>query len=203
MSGTKCIIYRKKETNGLLIYKKRWKDNGVPFGWSIEQYQAWARGTLTVTEATKLFIQVNGMSEFYIDGKRYSGDAYDYRKITHLVYLERGVHIIDVRMVHDIRVFGGGKTPQCKFHIHIDAKTDTLVYPEDCAVIIPSNMGEIVLPDYLNDIGFAGSFGSVSIQNAGDDPIVVKSITLCIVDEHTLSSRTKSGLFIEVTHLRS
>jgi hypothetical protein len=156
-----------------------------------------------VTEATKLFIQVNGMSEFYIDGKRYSGDAYDYRKTTHLVYLERGMHIIDVRMVHDIRVFGGGKTPQCKFHIHIDAKTDTLVYPEDCAVIIPSNMGEIVLPDYLNDIGFAGGFGSVSIQNAGDDPMVVKSITLCIVDEHTLSSRTKSGLFIEVTHLRS
>ncbi|CEP11011.1 hypothetical protein [Parasitella parasitica] len=148
----------------------RWKENGVPFGWSIEQYQAWARGVLVVYEPTQLFVQISGASEFY------------------------GKHTIDVRMVHDVRMFGGGQAPpQCQFHVRLDTKDEALLYPEDCVVITPSNHPtttssrptttasesnekstscKLLVPEYLNDIGFASSYGSVSIQNAGDDPMI-------------------------------
>ncbi|KAG2207488.1 hypothetical protein INT47_004236 [Mucor saturninus] len=185
----------------------RWKDNGVPFGWSIEQYQAWARGILVVHQPTKVFMQVSGVSEYYINGeKRYHGDCYNYNTTTHIVHFEKGKYVIDVRMVHDIRIFGGGMTPpQCQFQVLIEPtkKEDLMVYPEDYAVITPSQtkknadpMCEILMPDYLKDIGFAGSFGSVSIQNIGDDSIVVKSITLCVVDSRSLEGN-KKGLFVE------
>ncbi|KAI8094838.1 Alpha/Beta hydrolase protein [Gilbertella persicaria] len=149
-----------------------------------------------------LCMQINGVTEFYVNGKRYSGDCYGYNTTSHIIYFEKGKHHIDVRIVHDVRVFGGGKTPPaCQFKVYLDPRNETLVYPDDCAVILPSlatpsrqSACELLMPDYLVDIGFAGSYGSVSLQNAGDDQIKLESITLCIVDEQTL---TKHGLFIE------
>lgn len=193
----------------------RWKENAVPFGWSIEQFQAWARGILIVNKPTKVFMQISGVSEFYINGdKRYHGDCYNYNTTSHLVHFEKGKHTIDVRLVHDVRVFGGGRTPpRCQFHVWIEEKEDDLlVYPEDCAVITSSmatksrnkeTSCELLMPDYLKDIGFAGSVGSVSIQNSGDEPMLVRSITLCIVDDRSLEGKNKKngneggGLFVE------
>lgn len=190
----------------------RWKENAVPFGWSIEQYQAWARGILIVNKPTKVFMQISGVSEYYINGEeRYNGDCYSYNTTSHLVHFEKGKYTIDVRMVHDVRVFGGGKLlPQCQFQVYLEPtkkEDDILVYPEDCAVItssMPSTSRskeascELLLPDYLKDVGFAGSYGSVSIQNVGDDPMMIQSITLCIVDDRSLEGKNKkSGLFVE------
>ncbi|CAO3653058.1 unnamed protein product [Mucor hiemalis] len=190
----------------------RWKDNAIPFGWSIEQYQAWGRGILIVNQPAKVFMQISGVSEFYINGEKpYSGDCYGYNTTTHIVYLEKGKYVIDVRLVHDIRVFGGGKSPpQCQFHVHIEQtqNDDLLVYPEDSAVITPSmpkatydTKCELLMPDYLKDIGFAGSCGSVSVQNIGDDSMEVTSITLCIVDDRSLQGKKiqggGGGLFVE------
>ena len=137
----------------------------------------------------QLFIQVEGAAEFYINNKRYHGDYYGYNTTKHIIYLGKGKHQLDVRMVHDVRVFGGGKSPpQCQFKVLLDAKDETLVYPEDCAIVMPSftskTVCELLMPDYLKDVGFAGSYGSVCIQNAGYDNMTVQSITLCIVDEH-------------------
>ncbi|KAK4520458.1 uncharacterized protein ATC70_007970 [Mucor velutinosus] len=183
----------------------RWSENGVPFGWSIEQYQAWARGILITHEPVQLFMQISGVSEFHIHGTRYHSDCYGYNTTTHLIQFDKGTHTIDVRMVHDVRMFGGGTSPpQCQFHVKLEPKDEALLYPEDCAVIAPSATAdqqtascELLMPDYLKDIGFASSYGSVSIQNAGDDPMLVKSVTLCIVDDHSLESRNKNGLFME------
>ncbi len=148
-------------------------------------------------------MQVSGVSEFYINGKPYHGDCYSYNTTTHIIHFEKGKYTIDTRMVHDVRVFGGGKIPpQCQFQVSIEQtkKDDMLVYPEDCAVITSSmpDHCELLMPDYLKDIGFAGSCGSVSIQNVGDDPIQVKSITLCIVDDYSLQGKKNGGgLFVE------
>jgi hypothetical protein len=173
----------------------------VPFGWSIEQYQAWARGILIINEPIQLTLQIKGASEFYVDGTRYHGDAYSYGTTAHICRFEKGKHTIDVRMVHDVRVFGGGKTPpQCQFTVVLyHDSEETLVYPENLVVTRPrhNNKCELLMPDYLNDIGFAGSYGSASIQNAGDELLKIESVTLCIVDEHTLESRVKNGLFKE------
>lgn len=161
-------------------------------------------------------MQINGVSEFYINGEKpYNGDCYGYNTTTHIIHFEKGKYTIDARMVHDIRVFGGGvNPPQCQFHVHLEQtkKDDMLVYPEDCAIITSSAVTEkreqtpsceLIMPDYLKDIGFAGSCGSVSIQNVGDDTIEVESITLCIVDNRSLQQGNKKtpggggGLFVE------
>ncbi|GAN06545.1 transmembrane protein [Mucor ambiguus] len=201
------MISSNNHTLGPIDFNVRWSENRVPFGWSIEQYQAWARGILITHEPMQLFVQVSGVSEFYIHGTRYHGDSYGYNTTTHLIQFDKGTHAIDVRMVHDVRIFGGGtSTPQCQFHVKLEPKDEALLYPEDCAVITPSapsNSGqqttpcELLMPDYLSDIGFASSYGSVSIQNAGDDPMKVQSVTLCIVDDHSMESRNKNGLFME------
>ncbi|KAI8642213.1 hypothetical protein BD408DRAFT_416979 [Parasitella parasitica] len=215
------MVSSNNQTIGPISFRNaRWEDNGVPFGWSIEQYQAWARGILTIHEPIQLFVQISGASEFYVHGNRYHGDCYSYNTTTHLIQFDKGKHTIDVRMVHDVRMFGGGHTPpQCQFHVRLETKDESLLYPEDCAMITPSNhpavvIGsmptitpsdsngnspscELLMPDYLDDIGFASSYGSVSIQNTGEDPIIVKSVTLCIVDDHSLEFRNKNGLFME------
>ncbi|KAL9547928.1 hypothetical protein PS6_006873 [Mucor atramentarius] len=204
------MVNSNDHTLGPIDFKNaRWSENGVPFGWSIEQYQAWARGILITHEPVQLFVQISGVSEFYIHGTRYHGDCYGYNTTTHLIQFDKGTHAIDVRMMHDVRMFGGGKAPpQCQCHVRLEPKDEASMYPEDCAVITPCNSTtstenqqgascELLMPDYLNDIGFAGSYGSVSIQNAGEDPIIVKSVTLCIVDDHSLESRNKNGLFME------
>lgn len=160
---------------------------------------------MIINEPAQLFLQISGVSEFYINNKRYHGDCYSYNTTHHIIQFEKGKHNIDVRMVHDVRMFGGGKEPpQCQFTVHLDVKNEALLYPEDCAIITPTftniqkqTQQELLMPDYLTDIGFAGSYGSVSIQNAGDDIIRVKSVTLCVVDDHSLESRAKNGLFVE------
>ncbi|KAI8992141.1 hypothetical protein BDF20DRAFT_832121 [Mycotypha africana] len=200
--------------------KRLWENNGAPFGWSIEQYQAWARGLLVVHEPVQLFIQISGVSEFYLDGVKYHGDCYAYNTTTHIVSMKHGKHHLDVRIVHDVRVFGGSKVPpRCQFQVHLYTRgEEALVYPEDYVLIRPAlpappktssspspnraeeqqqTVCELLMPDYLKDIGFAGSYGCVYVQNAGDETLWVTSLTLCIVDDQTLASRTKNGLFME------
>jgi hypothetical protein len=184
----------------LISNVSRWNDNNTPFSWSIEQYQAWARGILIVNEPIQLTLQIQGASEFYVNDTRYHGDAYSYGTTAHFCRFDKGKHTINVRMIHDVRIFGGDKTPpQCQFSVVLyDDTEETLVYPENLVVPrLRHNKSELLMPDYLSDIGFAGSYGSASIQNASDELLKVESVTLCIVDEHTLESRVKNGLFKE------
>lgn len=149
----------------------------------------------------QLFIQVKGAAEFYINDKCYHGDYYGYNTTKHIIHLDKGKYQLDIRMVHDVRLFGGGKSPpQCQFQVLMEVKDETLIYPEDCAVVMPSCTSEttceLLMPDYIKDVGFAGSYGSVCIQNAGDDSMTVCSVALCIVDERSLEAN-RAGLFVE------
>ncbi|KAI8334605.1 hypothetical protein BC941DRAFT_472538 [Chlamydoabsidia padenii] len=170
----------------------RWMQNGSAFGWSIEQYQAWTRGTLKITKQSSILIQMHGVTTFYINGKRYSGDLYGYSTTLHWVELEKGTHILETRLVHDVRVFGGGNNkngPQCKFSISI--------FPLDCSTFVDDTlfshqhrlnttatlltrdmMKEVLMPSFLQNIGFAGKYGSVSIHNLTMESLQVISIRL-------------------------
>lgn len=75
----------------------------------MEQYQSWTRRILIVHQLTKVFMQVSEVFEYYINS-----DYYNYNTTTHVVHFEQGKYLIDVRIVHDVGVFGEGKTlPQC------------------------------------------------------------------------------------------
>lgn len=171
----------------------RWQQNGTAFGWSIEQYQAWARGTLKITKQSSILIQLHNVATFYIDEKRYSGDLYGYNTTLHWVELEKGTHTLETRLVHDVRVFGGGnnKGPQCKFSISIyplDGSTmvdDTLFSyrhrlnnTATTTLLAREMIKDVLVPSFIQNVGFAGKYGSVSIHNLTMDSLQVVSIRL-------------------------
>ncbi|KAI9027606.1 hypothetical protein CLU79DRAFT_832973 [Phycomyces nitens] len=157
----------------------RWHENTVPFGWSIEQYQAWARTVLVLDQPTTFLMQVKGVSEFYINTTRYSGDFYGYGTIRHVVRLGKGLHMVQVRMVHDVRVNGGGQyPPQCSFKVLLDKIDNGDI---EGGMVCPKNHElepDILVPSYLAGMGFAGQYGSVSLQNCGVCPLRIKSLTV-------------------------
>ncbi|KAL0084052.1 hypothetical protein F4703DRAFT_1858238 [Phycomyces blakesleeanus] len=181
----------------------RWQENTVPFGWSIEQYQAWARTVLVLDQPTTFLMQVKGVSEFYINTTRYSGDCYGYGTIRHVIRLEKGLHMIQVRMIHDVRVNGGGHyPPQCSFRVFLDKIENSeldggVVCLKDYTSLEVEH--DILVPSYLADLGFAGQYGSVSLQNYGLSPLRIKSITVQLTrDDQGLNGQeeceTVSGL---------
>lgn len=202
---------KKIYTNWFVIHD-RWEQNDIPFGWSIESYQAWCRGTLKITKPSSVLIQLHGVASFYIDQKRYSGDLYGYNTTSHWVELEKGTHLLETRLVHDVRVFGGGnKTgPQCQFSISIhplDCSShaaaallldDTTITTTAAATLFSQQrlrnnnnstmaattllgkemIKDILMPSFLQNIGFAGKHGALSIHNLTMDPLQVVSIRL-------------------------
>ncbi|KAI8092831.1 uncharacterized protein BX664DRAFT_328258 [Halteromyces radiatus] len=192
----------------LLFPDIRWEQNGIPFGWSIEQYQAWARGNLKISKKSHILIQLHGVTSFYINQQKYSGDLYGYKSTLHWVELETGTYSLEVRLVHDVRVFGGGNKngPQCQFSISI--------YPLDCGTMVDdalfprqqyhrfhSNTStantttllgrdmikQVLMPSFIQYQGFAGHFGSVSIHNLIPETLHVVSIRLVFQAYHHIS----------------
>ncbi|KAI8071088.1 hypothetical protein BC940DRAFT_295251 [Gongronella butleri] len=160
-----------------------WQQMTGPFGWSMECYQAWFRGSLRVNATSRLLIQVHGAPVFFLDGKQYSGDFYGYKTTTHVVALEKGLHQIDVRLVNDVRVFGGARPhqqPDCRFSVTIrplegsTAVDDLLTGTAHARNMVKSTL----LPSFLVQYGFAGVHGSVTLQNVLTVPFQVMSIRL-------------------------
>jgi hypothetical protein len=134
------------------------------------------------------------VATFYIDEKRYSGDLYGYNTTLHWVELEKGMHTLETRLVHDVRVFGGGnsnKGPQCQFSISIyplDGSTmvdDTLFSHRHrlnntptTTLVAREMIKDVLMPSFLRNMGFAGNYGSVSIHNLTMDSLQVVSIRL-------------------------
>ncbi|KAG0171994.1 hypothetical protein DFQ30_011370 [Apophysomyces sp. BC1015] len=164
-----------------------WMANDVPFGWSIEQFQSWARGSLRLEHPTTLLFQVSGATEFYVNDKRYSGDVYSYHTTSHAIHLDAGVHTVTIRMVHDVRAFGGGKSfPQAQFSVTMSEPDEKAV--KKGALIVQhdsDNAGDILLPSFLTHRGFAGKYGSVSVQNIGVYDVKVNHIEVKVFDEST------------------
>ncbi|KAI8367496.1 uncharacterized protein BYT42DRAFT_586475 [Radiomyces spectabilis] len=160
--------------------------NGVPFGWSIEQYQCWIRGYVDVAERAKFEIQVQGSSEFYIDRARYHGDAYSIGTTQHIATLDKGRHTIEIRLVHDVRIYGGGVAPpqcQCTVHLQQLNETNPVRIPQD-----------VLLPSLLSGKGFAGSFGRVSVQNLSDTLVRVTSIQIKIFSNDSKELKSSSHM---------
>ncbi|PGH23117.1 hypothetical protein AJ80_02745 [Polytolypa hystricis UAMH7299] len=92
------------------------------YGWSALQYQAWARGNLTVigTVPVTVGLFTDGVLEFRVDDEPYfGGDFYAYRRAPLIVSLAPGNHVLDIRLVRDVRALGGPEQPTIKARIEI------------------------------------------------------------------------------------
>lgn len=95
------------------------------------------------------------VGEFYVDSRRLSGDWYAYGTVSHVLLLSEGMHEIRVRVVNEIRIFGGKVPPPITFRLEIEN-----VHEADVVFLENS----VVVPDVVEGV-MAGRFGSVTIEN--------------------------------------
>ncbi|KMU73965.1 hypothetical protein CISG_03943 [Coccidioides immitis RMSCC 3703] len=127
------------------------------YGWSALQYQAWARGNVTVlgNAPVALAVYSDGILELRIDGELYfGGDFYAFRRAPLILDLDPGVHTIELRLFYDIRALGGSDDPQ------IIAAVEFKPIPEQVNVD-PAN---ILVSDVV-DGKLASPYAAVNIQN--------------------------------------
>jgi hypothetical protein len=130
--------------------------NQLSAGWSINQYQAWAVTSFRLEKPARFRVQFYSIGDFYINHVRYSGDWYNYRTTAHVVSLSAGQHTLRIRVVNDIRIFGGSTPPKSSFEYMWDPIANDVP-----AVAIEEQLN---IPDVV-DGRFTGDLCSIGIQN--------------------------------------
>ena len=144
------------------------------YGWAAFQYQAWARGSLIVHgDSTRTIVfYTDHVLEFWVDGQHFfGGDFYAYRKAPLILYLDAGLHQVDVRLVRDIRVMGGIGKPIIKIRLEAQKSGGGLSFAS-----------KPVVPDIV-DGRLASKLASVSVRNEERlwiDVWGIQSVDVCI-----------------------
>lgn len=145
-----------------------WDFLKVVYGWAAVQYQAWARSELIVggNETQHVILHTDAILEFWIDDQHYfGGDFYTYRRAPPVLHLKPGSHKVDLRLVRDVRAFGGILQPT------IDVVVQAQQVPGTLELAKPG----ILMSDVV-DGTLASSIASVSVRNSGEDDIKIVGI---------------------------
>ncbi|KAF2121254.1 hypothetical protein BDV96DRAFT_563871 [Lophiotrema nucula] len=145
-----------------------WAFLKIVYGWAAVQYQAWARGEITVlgNETQHVILYTDWILEFWIDDAHYfGGDFFTFRKAPPVLHLEPGTHRIDLRLVRDVRALGGINEPTIDVLLELQQTTGTLELAKPGVL-----MSDVV------DGKLASPVGSVALRNAGQDDIEIVEI---------------------------
>lgn len=129
------------------------------YGWGALQYQAWARGTLTLNSRHRqsILLFTDNILEFWLDGKSYfGGDFHSYRRAPLTLRLDPGEHRLDIRLLRDVRVMGSIGNPT------IQATIEAQVVPGGLSVVD----GGYIFPDIV-DGKLPSTLASVPVRNDG------------------------------------
>ena len=124
------------------LRERRWSFNRDFFGWTVNQWQAWARGEFDVTDddaQTTWAVRCANVGEFWVDNKRFAGDWYGYGERWSRLVLSPGRHTVRVRLASEVRLFGGALPPSLTFVLEFRAVAD----------VLPLQNGRIV-PELIN-----------------------------------------------------
>jgi hypothetical protein len=138
------------------------------YGWAAVQYQAFARGELHVggNQSQSFVLHTDAILEFWVDDVHYfGGDFYSFRKAPPVLHLAPGTHRIDVRLVRDVRAFGGILEPTIDVVIDIRRSIGSLELANT----------KILMADVVNGT-LASSVGSVYLRNSGQEPVEIVAI---------------------------
>ena len=130
------------------------------YGWAALQYQGWARGLLDVRAALprRIILFTDNILELRVDELDvFGGDFYTFRRAPLVVTLSPGRHVIDIRLVREIRSMGGADSAMT-VSLEAQVSTNTLHFLADSAI----------LPD-LVDGKLASRVASVTVRNEGED----------------------------------
>ena len=145
-----------------------WEFLKVVYGWAAAQYQGWARGELRVTGETAqhVVLHTDGVLEYWVDDEHYfGGDFYSFRKASPVLHLTPGVHQIDLRLVRDVRAFGGIAEPTINVVVEVQQVSGSLEL---------SKPG-ILMSDVI-DGRLATPIASISLRNSGEEDIEIVEI---------------------------
>ena len=127
------------------------------YGWAALQYQAWARGSLEVSQPNgqTIALYMSGLLEFLVDGKRhFGGDFYSYRRAPVILHLPQGQHTLDVRLTRDVRALGAAAEP--KIAIEVEA--------EERQMSLNIDSGSLLVSD-ITQGKLGNSWASINVQN--------------------------------------
>lgn len=139
------------------------------YGWAALQYQAWARGFLQVQGDEPLTVQIftDGFLELRIDGEEFfGGDFYSFRRAPMMIRLAPGKHVVELRLVRDVRKDGAV------------AEIPSLSGIFEVSVLQPYlRLGStgVIVPERVNG-RLSSSLGSVLAHNAIGDWIEIIGI---------------------------
>lgn len=145
-----------------------WKFLKEIYGWAAVQYQAWARGELIVggNDTQHVILATDAILEFWVDGHHYfGGDYYSFRRAPLVLHLQPGSHQLDLRLVRDVRAFGGILEPTIDVVLAVQQTSGTLELAQS----------EVLLSDVVDGI-LASPIGSVYLRNS--DTVDVKILEL-------------------------
>jgi hypothetical protein len=149
------------------------------YGWSAVQYQAWARGELIVggKDTQHVILHTDAILEYRINDIHYfGGDYYSFRNAAPVLHLEPGSHRIDLRLVRDVRAFGGIVEPIVKVVVSVEQVSGRLDLAKP----------GILMSDVI-DGRLATPYGSVTLRNSGTQDIEVTGIHLANVSTNISS----------------
>lgn len=127
------------------------------YGWSALQYQAWARGSLEVSQPNGQTIALftSGLLEFLVDGKRhFGGDFYNYRRAPLILHLSQGQHTLDLRLIRDVRALGATGEPVIKVDVEAEERQNPLSI----------DPGSLLVSD-ITEGKLGNSWASINVQN--------------------------------------
>lgn len=145
------------------------------YGWTALQYQAWARGQLTVNgdEPRTVLLYTDAVLEFCVDGvPHFGGDYYGFRRAPLVLKLHPGSHTVDVRVTRDVRSMGG-LNPSVSIKLTAEVSPGGLVLQRE----------KLLMSDVINGT-LASPWASVPARNDGDAPLEILEIEA--VDVSTL-----------------
>lgn len=172
-----------------------WRFNQQSLGWGFNQFQAWARSSFVVpsmvhdhrqgqcsegsndNQLCSVTIQCENVGDFFLDDERLSGDWYGYGLTRHTLRLRPGSrHTLSVRIVHEVRIFGGIIVPppskfRCELRLLPPSGNDDLVMVQ----VVKEGTGGVIVMDAV-DNNLAGEYISIALRNVGPEKVLVKSV---------------------------
>jgi predicted esterase len=130
-----------------------------------------------------VFVYTDRVLEYAVDGTRhFGGDFYAFRKAPLVLHLSPGRHVIDLRLVRDVRAMGGVGLPIIDVDLELKAVTSPLELGSD----------RIVVSDVVNR-RIASPFGSVTVRNNGKQWIRIVGISEPRTNQTAIRIETQGG----------
>lgn len=137
------------------------------YGWDAKQYQAWARGTLTVSKSNSVVaLYTDRIWEYRIDNKSYfGGDFFGFRRAPLLLDLSPGTHTVDLRVVRDVRALGAVGEPYINVTHIAQELSKTLIVDKKSILVADVVENRLISP-----------YASVTLHNTMGNPVDVVGI---------------------------